>query len=107
MGDNLLIEVFHIKGHEIDTLGLTNIGKTPTEAANSQAQASDVAGTSQTLTPPPTSRLFTSRLASIGYALVPQIFLNKMLKRSSTVEKKVKNIETRVEPCVPQGLGVR
>lgn len=72
---------------------MTNISDTPIETAQSDTQASDIAGTFQTSTPPLTARLSTSSTAPNCYALVPSAFLIDVLKKLIIVKSKVKNID--------------
>lgn len=51
-GVALLDEAFLNKVHIIDTHRFTNIGDTPMKMTQPEPQASDLARTSQTLTPP-------------------------------------------------------
>lgn len=60
----------------------------------------DAIGTSQILTPPLAARPFTARSAHVGFTLVQQMFLNEVIKELNTINKKVKNIENGVNPCV-------
>lgn len=92
----MFIKAFWTEGPNIDTLEFTDMGDTPVEIIHSKPKASNAVGTSQTLISTPKNRPFTMRLVPIGYALVLHMFLNGMLKRLSTIEKKVKTIDSRV-----------
>lgn len=45
-------------------------------------------------------RPFISRLATVGYALVPQAFLKYVLKKLSTLDHRLVNIKQGVQPWV-------
>lgn len=97
IGTTLLSEAFWDGvGLSTYTQWVIDIGDTPTEITQSEPQAFDVVGTSQTPTPPPADRLFTSQSPSTGYALVSQSFLFEVKKRLGTIKKKVKLIEKGV-----------
>lgn len=64
----------------------------------------DIADTSHTPIPPPTVRLFTSKLAPANYTLVLKAFLTEVLKRLGILEKKVINVKQGVQPWVKREI---